>query len=281
MVNISDRWNRDQDRRPAIRFFQRRGLGELGKHLGHLERDHAARCRSDPARGDDGTRTRAVSRERATGSRSRQCCVLESSRAAGRSAIKRSGRSSIATSTTSTGPQMELPAADGMRYFDLYHGVELQPTRDGDKITSQLCDRRTKITARSSQRKPHPMRQIAALMAQMKIADGEAALSVFPNEWKFLPQHLVEIAATKPVRNRAPRHDQNSRRHVQFPRPRNRDRRQQRHRRRYANAVGRFAAPLPRARPRDEAVLDRQISGDERASSNNFSTRRTIIRKTT
>ena len=40
MVNISDRWDAGQDQRSAIRLLQRRGLGELGEHLGHLERHH-------------------------------------------------------------------------------------------------------------------------------------------------------------------------------------------------------------------------------------------------
>ncbi len=57
-----------------------------------------------------------------------------------------------------TGAQMELPAADGVRYFDLYHGVELQPTRNGDKFGSALRWAR-KITARSSRRKPRRTRR--------------------------------------------------------------------------------------------------------------------------
>jgi iron(II)-dependent oxidoreductase len=32
------------------------------------------------------------------------------------------------------GPQIELPAVEGMHYFDLYHGVELAPERQGDQI---------------------------------------------------------------------------------------------------------------------------------------------------
>ena len=29
------------------------------------------------------------------------------------------------------GPQMEVPHKEGMRYFDLYHGVELKPVMKG------------------------------------------------------------------------------------------------------------------------------------------------------
>ena len=32
------------------------------------------------------------------------------------------------------GPQMDLPLTPGMRYFDLYHGVELKPLADGQRV---------------------------------------------------------------------------------------------------------------------------------------------------
>ncbi len=51
-----------QDGRPAIRVLQRRRLGKLGKHLGHLERHHAARCGSDAPRRHDRAGARAISR---------------------------------------------------------------------------------------------------------------------------------------------------------------------------------------------------------------------------
>jgi hypothetical protein len=47
MVNISDRWNAGQDQRSAIRLLQRRGLGELGERVGHLER-HQSRATPRP-----------------------------------------------------------------------------------------------------------------------------------------------------------------------------------------------------------------------------------------
>ena len=60
MVNISHRWNRDKTDDLQFAFFQRSGLGELGKYLGHLEWNHAARCRGHPARRHDRTRGRAL-----------------------------------------------------------------------------------------------------------------------------------------------------------------------------------------------------------------------------
>ena len=62
-------------------------------------------------------------------------------RAVGRWEKKRFGPSSIGTSTTSTGPEMELPVQERMHYFDLYHGVELTPERRGDEACADIFDR--------------------------------------------------------------------------------------------------------------------------------------------
>jgi gamma-glutamyl hercynylcysteine S-oxide synthase len=94
------------------------------------------------------------------------------------------------------GAQMELPAVDGMRYFDLYHGVELQPTRDGDRVRLNFAigakDYGSILATKSASDA-----KITALMAQMKTMTAKP-LTDFSHEWKAVPQHLVEIAATKP-----------------------------------------------------------------------------------
>ena len=95
------------------------------------------------------------------------------------------------------GPQMELPAAEGMRYFDLYHGVELHPARNGDKITLSFPiddkDYAAILTTKSA-----PNAKISALMAQMRLLSA-SPLAFYSHDWRFLPQHLAEIAATKPA----------------------------------------------------------------------------------
>jgi gamma-glutamyl hercynylcysteine S-oxide synthase len=100
------------------------------------------------------------------------------------------------------GPQMEQPVAEAMRYFDLYHGVELHPARNGDKITLSFALGEKDYGAILST-KSAPEGRIAALMAQMKSLT-EKPLSSYSHEWKFLPQHLVEIAATKQVASAPP-----------------------------------------------------------------------------
>ena len=61
MVNISRSLESRQDRRSAICLLQWRRLGELGKCLGHLERNHASRWGSYAAHGHDRARRGALS----------------------------------------------------------------------------------------------------------------------------------------------------------------------------------------------------------------------------
>jgi iron(II)-dependent oxidoreductase len=96
-----------------------------------------------------------------------------------------------------SGPQMELPAVEGTRYFDLYHGVELKPERKGDKVTLSFAlsekDYGAVLATKSA-----PDEKISALMTKMKSMTAQP-LTSFSHEWKVLPQHVAEIAATKPA----------------------------------------------------------------------------------
>jgi gamma-glutamyl hercynylcysteine S-oxide synthase len=96
-----------------------------------------------------------------------------------------------------SGPQLEVPAVDGMRYFDLYHGVELKAERNGNKVTLAFSlsekDYGAVLATKSA-----PDEKITALMAKMKTMTAQP-LSSYSHEWKVLPQHVTEIAATKPA----------------------------------------------------------------------------------
>jgi formylglycine-generating enzyme required for sulfatase activity len=100
------------------------------------------------------------------------------------------------------GPQMELPFVDGMHYFDLYHGVELHPVRNGDKTTLSFPiddkDYGAILATKSA-----PDAKILALMAQMRSLSA-SPLAFYSHDWRFLPQHLAEIAATKPPASAPP-----------------------------------------------------------------------------
>ncbi len=95
------------------------------------------------------------------------------------------------------GRQMSVPAKDGMRYFDLYHGVELKPAREGvnDVLSFPIEAHGFGAVMATAGEPDATTRQ---LMARMKSMTAKP-LSSYSHEWKTLPQHLVEISLTKPA----------------------------------------------------------------------------------
>ncbi len=96
------------------------------------------------------------------------------------------------------GPQIELSPRDGMRYFDLYHGAELEPSRTqtGELVLSFSIEAHGYGALLASPGTPAP--EIENLMAKMKRMTEEP-LSVYSHQWNVLPQTIVAIAATKPA----------------------------------------------------------------------------------
>ena len=95
------------------------------------------------------------------------------------------------------GRQMTIPFEQGTRYFDLYHGVELTPEKEGgNAILSFPIEAHGygMILATSGE----PSAAQRELMGTMK-SMTEAKLASFSHEWKTLPQSIVEIASTKPT----------------------------------------------------------------------------------
>jgi len=95
------------------------------------------------------------------------------------------------------GPQLELAAADGMRYFDLYHGTELTPARNaaGRTVLSFAIEAHgygAVLAARAN-----PESGIQTLMTKMKETTA-TPLSSYSHEWVPVEQQLVPIAATRP-----------------------------------------------------------------------------------
>ena len=96
------------------------------------------------------------------------------------------------------GPQIEVPAEDGKRYFDLYHGVEVQPERNrgGKAVLSFVIEAHgygALLATRSS-----PDVGIQSLMTKMKEMTA-MPLASYSHEWKTLPQQIVPIATTRPA----------------------------------------------------------------------------------
>ena len=133
MVNISGSLGRRQDRRLAVRVFQRNRLGELGEHLGIWNgitpRDSEATRRV--AKIERGIAPFLVSKDWEPFSPMLHFGVFASRWPLGEETvwtiINRNGYNI-------TGPEMVLPVQEGMHYFDLYHGVELTPERRGDNL---------------------------------------------------------------------------------------------------------------------------------------------------
>jgi iron(II)-dependent oxidoreductase len=94
------------------------------------------------------------------------------------------------------GDQLEVSAKDKVRYFDLYHGVELKAeARPGGKT----------VLAFSIEAKGYgailatngaPEQTMVALMSTMRDLTA-TPLAGYSHEWKVLPQQIVPIAATK------------------------------------------------------------------------------------
>ena len=95
------------------------------------------------------------------------------------------------------GPQLELAVTPGVRYFDLYHGVELTPAKNqaGKNVLSFAIEAHGygALLATSSA----PDAGIQKLMSTMKNISA-TPLSTYSHEWKVVPQQIVPIAAVKP-----------------------------------------------------------------------------------
>jgi iron(II)-dependent oxidoreductase len=95
------------------------------------------------------------------------------------------------------GRQISIPYTQGLRYFDLYHGVELTPEHDGDQAVLSFSMEAHGYGA-LLETAGEPDAQIAGLMGKMKQMTA-TPLSSYSHEWKPLAQQLVDIAKTEPA----------------------------------------------------------------------------------
>jgi iron(II)-dependent oxidoreductase len=92
--------------------------------------------------------------------------------------------------------QISIAHRDGQRYFDLYHGKELTPEREGaDDVLSFPLEAKGYGAILATHGEPDA--GLRALMERMQ-ALTERPLASYSRQWKTLPQQLVAIAATKP-----------------------------------------------------------------------------------
>jgi formylglycine-generating enzyme required for sulfatase activity len=93
--------------------------------------------------------------------------------------------------------QFLVPAKPGVRYFDLYHGVELKPEHEGnqDALTFAIGAHGFAAIAALPGEPDSAMTQLMATMKQLTATP----LSAYSDEWKVLAQQMVPIEPTKPV----------------------------------------------------------------------------------
>ena len=96
-----------------------------------------------------------------------------------------------------SGEQMTVPLTPGMRYFDLYHGVELRPAVDRENAVLSFSIEANGYGAILST-PGEPSAAMKDLMQHMA-AMTTKPLTAFTHEPVVLPQHMVEIAPTKPA----------------------------------------------------------------------------------
>jgi iron(II)-dependent oxidoreductase len=95
------------------------------------------------------------------------------------------------------GPQMEVPAIDGIHFYDLYHGDELTPQNKdiGDVLLSFNLEAHGYGAVLAS--KSAPDAKISSLMVKMKEMTAKP-LTAYSHEWQGLPQQIVPIPGTRP-----------------------------------------------------------------------------------
>jgi iron(II)-dependent oxidoreductase len=92
------------------------------------------------------------------------------------------------------GNQFTTPYKPGMRYFDLYHGVEVKPEIKGEVATLSFSAEAHGFGAIAAVNgEPEP--KLKDLMGKMKDISAKP-LSSYSHEWQPLPQHIVEIASS-------------------------------------------------------------------------------------
>lgn len=99
------------------------------------------------------------------------------------------------------GVQLALPAENGIRYFDLWHGTELKPVIANGNAELSFSMEALGYGAVLAQRDA-PDAALTGFLATMRQLSAKP-LSDYPKQWTFLPQKIVETAKTT-VTNSAP-----------------------------------------------------------------------------
>ncbi|RPE77034.1 formylglycine-generating enzyme family protein [Vulcaniibacterium tengchongense] len=97
-----------------------------------------------------------------------------------------------------SGEQLALPHRDGVRYYDLWHGVELQPLRAGGEAVLEFDLEGRGFGAVLALEPGAQVEGLDAFLARMR-EWAKTPLRSLSAQWKALPQRLVEVAPTAPA----------------------------------------------------------------------------------
>jgi gamma-glutamyl hercynylcysteine S-oxide synthase len=93
------------------------------------------------------------------------------------------------------GGQLEVDAASGFHYFDLYHGSEIGPEKRGGNRNVLSFPIEAHGFGAILATKDQPNESLVRLLAKMKTMTSNP-LSGYSHEWKVLPQQIVPIKTT-------------------------------------------------------------------------------------
>jgi len=102
-----------------------------------------------------------------------------------------------------TGRQISIPHTAGTRYYDLWHGEELEPELSSGVVVLSF-DLEPKgygaVLSLEANSEAGKLKQFLEEMHEL----ARQPLSSFATEWSFLPQRLVDIARTEPAETAPP-----------------------------------------------------------------------------
>jgi len=96
------------------------------------------------------------------------------------------------------GPQLAIPAELDKHYYDLWHGVELQPLLSNGKAALSFDLESLGFGAIFATNDGMEQARVRELMKFMS-ERSRRPLATYSREWKAVPQTIVEIAPTKPA----------------------------------------------------------------------------------
>jgi iron(II)-dependent oxidoreductase len=189
-----------QERGHAVRVLQRHRHGDLGEHLGDLERNDPARFRGRPARGkiDRKFSGLLVSADWQPHTPAPLQSGIYASKYPGTEqtlwTIVNKNEFDVA------GEQMRIPHNAGRKYYDVWHGVELKPdVKDNSATLSFEIEGNGygAVLASDAASTPADLQKILGEMNTL----ARTRLNSYSRERRFLPQQVVTIPPTRPARN--------------------------------------------------------------------------------